>query len=242
MSEETDTITTPPDLPKRRERTLVEEPMLTHPALPSTIDALLKNPGQVLYELGHDRGKKIPIYLLSIVTGAFLVFGFVLGLFSGGTQLWAAPLKVLLGAVVSGLITFPSLYVFSCLSGIEITFKKAAAALGMGLALTGLILLGLCPVGWIFSQSTESVGCMGFFALLFWIVGIAFGCSLVNRAIHTANRKGTGYLVLWTGIFVIVTLQMSTSLRPIIGPAGDTFLPTEKKFFLAHWMEGLDGD
>ena len=210
--------------------------------LPTTIDALLKQPGQIFYELSQDNERKISMHLLAVFATSFLVFGFVLGLFSGGTQLWAAPLKVLLGAFVSALITFPSLYVFSCLSGIDISFKKAAGALGIGLCLSGLVLLGLCPVGWIFSQSTESVSCMAFFALLFWGVGIAFGCSLINRAIESESSRGKGYFVFWTGIFVVVTLQMSTSLRPIVGPAEDTFLQHEKKFFLTHWMETLDAD
>jgi hypothetical protein len=31
---------------------------------------------------------------------------------------------------------------------------------------------------------------------------------------------------------------MTTALRPIIGKS-DTFLPAEKKFFLAHWSDCL---
>ena len=46
------------------------------------------------------------------------------------------------------------------------------------------------------------------------------------------------YLLVWTGIFFLVTLQMSTSLRPLIGTA-DTLLPTKKKFFLEHWFDEL---
>lgn len=37
-------------------------------------------------------------------------------------------------------------------------------------------------------------------------------------------------------IFTVVTLQMATSLRPLIGTA-ETFLPQEKRFFLQHWAE-----
>jgi hypothetical protein len=33
---------------------------------------------------------------------------------------------------------------------------------------------------------------------------------------------------------MLVALQMSTALRPLLGRA-DTFLPTEKQFFLTHW-------
>ena len=37
-------------------------------------------------------------------------------------------------------------------------------------------------------------------------------------------------------IFLLVLLQMTTSLRPWMGKA-DAFLPTEKKFFVSHWLE-----
>ena len=32
---------------------------------------------------------------------------------------------------------------------------------------------------------------------------------------------------------------MTTALRPIIGTS-DTFLPREKKFFVAHWLDTLN--
>jgi hypothetical protein len=40
-------------------------------------------------------------------------------------------------------------------------------------------------------------------------------------------------------IFVVVCLQMTTALRPILGTS-DTFLPTEKRFFLAHWFDTME--
>ena len=40
-------------------------------------------------------------------------------------------------------------------------------------------------------------------------------------------------------IFVLVCVQMTTALRPIIGTS-ETLLPPERKFFLAHWSEVLD--
>jgi hypothetical protein len=44
------------------------------------------------------------------------------------------------------------------------------------------------------------------------------------------------HLKLWGFIFVVVCLQMMTTLRPIVGRS-DRFLPGAKKFFLAHWLE-----
>jgi hypothetical protein len=46
------------------------------------------------------------------------------------------------------------------------------------------------------------------------------------------------HLKLWSVIFIVVCLQMMTTLRPIVGTS-DHLLPSEKKFFLAHWAETL---
>jgi hypothetical protein len=43
---------------------------------------------------------------------------------------------------------------------------------------------------------------------------------------------------IWTVIFLLVALQMTTTLRPIVGTA-PTLLPTTKQFFVAHWIEAF---
>ncbi|MCG8602175.1 MAG: hypothetical protein MI807_18670 [Verrucomicrobiales bacterium] len=229
----------PPELPEKTHEDPLKdyEAMENSPDLAATIDNLLKSPGRVLYEWQEGRGGLVGRHLGLIAAVAFLLFGLILGLFSGGTQLWAAPVKVFGGILVSALITLPSLYVFSCLGGIDMTLRKAGGLLLLGLALVGMVLLGLCPVAWIFSQSTQSVGFMGFLVLLFWLVSLCFGVLLIFRSARKFGTDRGGYLVLWALIFVTVTMQMSTSLRPIIGPAEETFLPQEKRFFLGHWFE-----
>ncbi len=47
-----------------------------------------------------------------------------------------------------------------------------------------------------------------------------------------------GTLQLWMVIFGLVLLQMSTTLRPIIGKH-EPLQFGEKKFFMAHWSEAL---
>ena len=72
---------------------------------------------------------------------------------------------------------------------------------------------------------------MGFLALIFWIIGLYFGFRLLFAASTHLGMDSSQYLRVWMGIFVLVTLQMSTALRPLIGTAPTT-LPTQKKFFL----------
>lgn len=245
-NESTDKPVTPPALPASDKAPtpdkMSQEPLGKKTSFGNVVDALLKTPGRLFYEMQEGDAKNIVIHLALIAVGSLALFGFILGLFSGGTQLWAVPLKISIGGLFAGVITLPSLYVFSCLNGMEMTLRKAAAMLLAGLALIGLILTGLCPVAWVFSQSTESTGFMGFLALAFWMISICFGIALVFKSAKGSGVTNRGYITVWAAIFIVVTLQLSTSLRPLVGPADSSLLPEEKRFFLEHWMKSLKVD
>ena len=48
-----------------------------------------------------------------------------------------------------------------------------------------------------------------------------------------------GCLLLWMIIATLISLQMMTTLRPIVGRS-EQLLPSEKKFFLSHWLQLFD--
>lgn len=208
------------------------------PSYAGVIDGLLKRPALLLDAVQSGRVTAILGRILVLTACCLGVFGLILGWVSGGAQFWLAPVKILAGVALSGLITLPSLYIFSCLNGHEISLKAVAGVLASCLALVGLLLVGLAPVLWVFVQSSESLPFLGFLALAFWAVALAFGLTLIFRtkAVKTAGRSA--FLKIWVMIFVLVTLQMSTSLRPIIGTA-ETILPKEKRFFLVHWVDEI---
>ncbi|MDF1851225.1 MAG: hypothetical protein P1U85_10345 [Verrucomicrobiales bacterium] len=233
LSDNVNVIVKPSEIPSEYQA------MESAPSLGSIVDALLKSPTRLLYEWQEGRRQAVVRFLGLIFAVSFLVFGLLLGMFSGESQLWIVPLKVLGGATVTALITLPSLYVFSSLGGYDMTLQRACGLLLSGLALIGVILLGLAPVLWIFTQSTNSVGFMGFLVLIFWMSALGFGMGMILKNAKVFGNHKTGYLVLWTIIFVTVTLQMSTSLRPLLGPTEETIFPTEKRFFLEHWTKTL---
>jgi hypothetical protein len=41
-------------------------------------------------------------------------------------------------------------------------------------------------------------------------------------------------------VFILVTLQLSTSLRPILGRSEKFLTLDEKKFFIQHWCDSAD--
>jgi len=169
---------------------------------------------------------------------AFLTYGLLIGAFSGETQWIAAPLKVAGGMLAATAICFPSLYILLCLAGAEISMRAAFGLMVASLALAGLLLLGFAPIAWVFTQSTNSETFIGALYLIIWLIAIGFGLSMLSGPFRRESRMDSNYIVLWKGIFILVALQMTTTLRPIVGTSPE-WLSSERKFFLSYWMENM---
>ena len=227
----------PPQLPKPQ---VEEKPLVLseRPSMREWIEALLRHPKGLG---GHPAtsGRRALVGFLIIAVVSLLVFGLVVGSFAYHEQLWAAPLKILCGTLFAALICFPSLYIFASLAGAEISVNRLAAILGGMLALTGMLLLGFAPAVWIFTQATSSLGFMGFLALASWLIATLFGFRFLFSALRVHGALQGGPLTIWAIIFLLVGLQLTTTLRPVLGRA-DGVITTEKKFFLEHWMDTMD--
>jgi hypothetical protein len=206
------------------------------------IEAVLRHPRRLVYQLSQDTSAALVWGLVALGVAFIAVYGVIVGSFSGGVQWTAAPAKMAIGLVITAVICLPSLYVFACLSGCEARLGQVAGALAGCVALTTLLMIGFAPVGWLFSQSTTTIGVIGALHLLFWLIALRFGVRFLLGALrHLGVRSNVG-LYTWVAIFLLVSLQMSTALRPLLGTA-ETLLPETKKFFVAHWLDAfaLDG-
>ncbi len=201
---------------------------------------LLRRPGRIVYELKRGNTGSIALFLLVLSVLCLLAYGVTVGMFTWGAQLWAAPLKITVGMLASALICLPSLIIFSSLAGTETRIDEICGLLVGMVALTSLLLIGFAPVSWIFSQSTESAAFMGTMHLIFWAVGISHGLRFMSSALRFLDGRPKSRLVVWSIIFIMVSLQMATTLRPIVGESAG-FFQTEKKFFLTHWFDCLGG-
>ena len=209
--------------------------------LTGLLEALLRRPRGVLHHLSGSEAARLIGLMLFLATVGAALYGVVVGTFSGGTQLWAAPVKITMGLFICAVICLPSLYVFACLSGSAARFTDVAGMVAGLLALMTLLLFSFAPVAWVFSQSTESVAAMGTMHILFWLIATYFGARFMYRGMARLGARSEGAFYFWMTIFVLVALQMSTALRPLVGKA-DTFLPKEKMFFLQHWGEAFSAD
>jgi len=200
------------------------------------LNHLLKKPLSIIYELKHGGSSPAPALLL-ITLISLAIFGFVLGIFSAGQQLWIAPTKVIGGVFFSSLICLPSLYIFGSLGGMDAKVSHVIGLMLTFLAITSLLLVGFAPVIWLFSTSSNSIAFFGFLSLAVWLVCLIFGIRVIARGARSMGGGHGGHLSIWIIIFMLVTLQMTTTLRPIIGKS-DTFINLEeKRFFLGYWFE-----
>ncbi|MDB4142280.1 hypothetical protein N9733_02315 [Akkermansiaceae bacterium] len=232
---------TPPVLPPKDD--FSKEPALGKTAsITEVFECLLKHPHSLINTIRQNEGPPaLAGKLLLLTLGGFIIFGLTLGCFSFNDQLWAAPLKTIMGLIISAVICLPSLYIFTALTGTSLKLPEIATGLAATLALIAALLLGFTPVLWVFSQSTEFEPFFGFLVLLAWLIAVGFGTGvLVKMLKHTETTKTTP-LRIWIGIFILVTLQMSTTLRPIIGES-DTLFTSEKRFFLEHWGAEMTPD
>src|SRR2546430_6806283 len=231
----------PPKQPPLFANNFVFEPM-PHAGSPITLlENLLKHPGRVVHELHQKQAPILAGWLLIFGIIGIAIYGTVVGAQSGGAEMWIAPAKAGLGPLRAVLICLPSLYIFTCLGGIDAQLRSVCGALFAAVCLSSILLIGFAPVAWIFSQSTDSVAFMGALHLLLWAIGINFGLRLLQAmSFLLSGSRQSHHLKIWSAIFIVVCLQMTTTLRPIVGTS-ENFLPGEKKFFLAHWLETMKG-
>lgn len=241
---------TPPQIPPQAppipasaagQRPLGEDPAerVAITSVIGVVEAVLRQPRRLMYQLRQPGNGRLVGFMILASMVCSLVYGVVVGSFAGHEQLWRAPVKVSGGLLVSALICLPSLYIFACLSGAQARLAEIFGLVTGLLLLMTLLLIGFAPVAWLFSQSTESLVFMGGLHLAFWFVATIFGLRFLEAGFaHSQARSRAGFNT-WVVIFMLVLVQMSTALRPIIGRA-PAFFPEQKQFFLNHWGECMD--
>lgn len=102
------------------------------------------------------------------------------------------------------------------------------------MAVVSILLFGFAPAVWIFAEYTDSLGFMGALAIGAWVIAVFFALRFLKSVIFATSGTQKSPLAIWSIVFLLVTLQMTTSLRPILGRS-EVRLTQEKKFFLQHW-------
>ncbi len=135
------------------------------------------------------------------------VYGLAMGAFGSTRVALLTAAKAPLIAAASLLLCMPRLYVFSCVAGMTITLTQAASLGAAAVAMTGLLFLGLTPVAWLFSTSTNSLPFVVVMNLLAWNIAVGFVARFLDRMGRTDSPRKTAGLKWWLAIYVVVSLR-----------------------------------
>ena len=178
--------------------------------------------------------------LLAVGVVCHAVFGFAVGLFGGWSVAVMDIVKVPLVAVCSLLLCFPSLYVFACVAGSPLSISQTVALGCSCLAMVGLLLVGLAPVAWLFAVSTESLPFIVILVLVIWLISLSFAARYVGKLrANPLFQRQTG-IKMWFLILTIVSLQMTTCMRPMLAKPEEGWWTGGKAFFLSHFGSTFD--
>src|SRR5689334_12487933 len=142
----------PPQIPMTLPVASVKVPLGDNPEerepIPNAItavEAMLRQPRRVMFQLRQPGAGRLSAGMLFVVLLCSLVYGLVVGSFSMGTQLWAAPAKIAGGLLLSAIICLPSLYIFTCLSGSRARLAEICGLVSGLLLLMTVLLIGFAP-------------------------------------------------------------------------------------------------
>ncbi len=212
---------------------------ITH--MDNIVASLLKCPQSIAEVIA---GGKSLFASSMILLGAAVVFhaffGIAMGFFGGWRVALMDAAKTPLVAVCSLLLCYPSLYVFACVGGTPLSLSQVFLLGTSCLAMLGLILVGLTPVIWLFSVSTESISFVTMLTLVIWLIAASFALRYIAQLQSHALFKKAAGINLWFIILTLVTFQMVTCMRPMLTAPSSGWRAGDKMFFLSHFSSTLN--
>ena len=203
-----------------------------------TLDELLRRP-----DAGFARARAgVPVggWAVRVFAGALAccaLYGAGSGFFAGGTQIGIAAVKAPVIIAFSALLCLPSLYVFGLLAGATLTRARFIVTLTGFVGMLALVLVGLLPIEWLFSVSTQSLVFVVWLHLLLWSIAMIFGARFLRAALPEVS---VGARLLWLGLFCVVSLQVTTFMRPTLWREPNApVIAHGKLFFVDHFTQTI---
>jgi hypothetical protein len=200
-------------------------------------DELLKSPQRlVARSRARERDESGPQRsALRLALGSLLAlaaYGAAAGIFQGGDTIALAAFKAPLIVVTSLALCLPSLYVFAALAGATISGRLFVLLVAGFAGMVALLLVGLLPIAWLFSVSSRSLPFVVWLHLLAWLIAACFGVRFLSRGLE---GRAAGALRMWLVLFLVVSFQVTTFLRPVLWrPAGEDLFASGKMSFFEH--------
>lgn len=176
-------------------------------------DELLKSPHRLLTR-ARAMGPRPSAGRLALGSlAALAAYGAAAGIFQGGDTIALAAFKAPLIVVFTLALCLPSLYIFAALAGAEISRRLFVLLIAGFAGMVALLLVGLLPIAWLFSVSSRSLPFVVWLHLLAWLTAVCFGVRFLLRGL---DGRGAIALRMWLVLFLIVSFQAATFLRPVL--------------------------
>lgn len=220
-----------------------KESVATPPDNLNPLAGLLKAPAWTIQQIESDRN--LWPWIIQLLGWGLIfhaLYGLAMALFGGWGVACITIIKVPLIALCSLALCLPSFYILLCVGGMQITLVQALTLASGVLAMTGLMLLGLAPVAWLFSVSTTSVGFVTILNLVLWFIALMIARRFLSFLQGSKKMGYTSGISWWIVIYLIVSLQMATTMRPLLTkPVTGDWWSAEKKAFIVHFFDTLEG-
>lgn len=199
-------------------------------SLLATFNELLIHPLS-LVERVRGSGAGLAFIVMAGSLCGYVLYGAAAGFFQGGNQILVAALKAPIIIVLSLLLCLPSLFIFSAMAGARWTARTFLSLLAGFAGTLALLLLALLPVSWLFSASSRHLGSAVFLQFILWLTALGLTWRFLSQVL-TAMEARKGALFLWLVLFCLVSLQVTTMLRPVLErkPGAPLFVSGKKSF------------
>jgi len=207
--------------------------MSENATLLGTLNRLLKQPNATAGAIARGETASVANFLAGALA-CFAIYGLAAGFFQGDQQIVMAALKVPIIVFGTALLCLPSFYVFTSLAGSELSVSRTIGILAGFCAVLGLLMTGMIPIAWLFSVGTESIHIVFWMHLIMWLAALVFARNYLRDAFPTRPQRRA--LRLWIFLFILVSFQMATHLRPILWrDSGEGFFTAGKMSFVEHF-------
>lgn len=193
----------------------------------SLLRRVLQDRTALLHEIAE--GRRSDLGRVALVSFALTALGGLgLGAYNGVEQALSSAIKLPLINLAALAICLPTFYIFAALQGSKLGLEKILRLFAVGLGLRGAVIAGLAPLLIFFSSIGSPYG----FVLL--TGGLAFGLAelgfmrTLDNGITIFKQRhkdpvGIALVRGWMILYMVVLMQLTWSLRPVIGLPGQTF-------------------
>lgn len=226
----TDRSDDPTNMPRRSDVVGPPGPTGAH-GWRGAIDDLLRSPSDFVARGATGTSRRL-VPTLVVAVACLVAYGLAAGFYHGGMQPLVSAIKAPLLVLGSLVLCLPSLFVFGALAGVDWTGRRFATVAAGLLGIACLLLAALLPAQWLFSVSSRSLRFVVVLHGLFWLVALVHAHRFLRRAVGLGGIS----LFAWFVLLFLVSLQVTTQLRPVLTP-GNGLLEQGKLSFVEQWGE-----